>query len=169
MDKRYILIIGIVSICLFNLYILADYSDIVGSASVDYKNVTFTLPKDFNLLETTNNRVQIHNPNFGYITLTYHDDDSKINFQNYFSNIANNSKYIILSNGTINIENIKVDSVYYQSRLSDGSLNNHSSFLFVKDNTTYEINMANFDYNDRNSTINNLEIIINSLRPNYKN
>ena len=51
MDKRYLLMIVIICVCLANLYIIADFSDVVGSASVDTGNYTFSLPKGFSLYE----------------------------------------------------------------------------------------------------------------------
>lgn len=167
MDKRFIIMFFILIAGIFNLFFISEYSDVIGSASVDVSNYTFSLPEEFVLLNTNNaESISIYNSKSGLhiMVSVIHDYNSsyKINQLN------NDSRYDILSNGTINIGNKTIDSIYY----NDVNIKNKSSvaiFYFNKFNATFKVNMDNFDYEtQRNETIDAITDIVTSLRINYK-
>ena len=165
MDKRYFVIIALVTICCVNLYIIADASDIVGSASINIKNYTFSVPEGFTLYDNAQNYVFISNPDNKmnvYVYTSWGKNELYLN-KNL---LQNNSKFQILSNGTISGNGIVIDSVYYQN------LNNHrnfSTFFFSEYNHDFVIWIADFNYdNQKNETISIVSEIANSFRINYK-
>lgn len=168
MDRRYVLIIFIIVICCFNLYFITEHSNVVGSASADFREVTFSLPPQFNIVSSNNKYVQIFNPDFGYINIAYSDVNTTANYDNRIQLLKNSSNDKILSNGSITYKNISVDSVYFINNDSDGVENNQSAFYFIKDNLLFRIEMITFDMDNRNSTIENLKFIIDSIRFNHK-
>ena len=171
MEKNYFLIIIIFCICMVNLYVIADNSDIVGSASADFRGVTFSLPRNFELTNTNVKYIEIHNPNFGNIAISYTNLDKldpKDNYNRQLDIINKTENQSILSNGTIDVNNHMVYVVYY-NQVKDNGVNNLSNFFFAKDNLSFNVAMGSFDYNtQKNETIENLVIVLNSLRPNYK-
>ncbi len=169
MDKRYFLMIFIIIVCCSNLYFVSEYSNVVGSASANFKEITFSLPPHFDIVSSNNKYVQLFNQDFGYINVAYSDLNSSATYKNRLDLLENSSNDKILSCGTINYNNINVDSVYFENNDSDGTINNQSAFYFTKDNLLFRIEMITFDSNNRNSTIDNLKFIIDSIRYNYKN
>lgn len=172
MERNYFLMIIIFIVCVVNLFAIAEYSDIVGSASVDFRGVTFSLPRNFELINTNVKYVEVHNPNFGNIALSYTNLDKltpKDNYHRQLNFIKENKNQTILSNGTINVNNYTVYCVYYKQITKDNNVNNLSNFFFSKGNLSFNVAMGSFNYNtQKNETIDNLIIILNSLRPNYK-
>ena len=73
MDKRYLLIIVIILICSVNLFLISISSDIIGGASVNFKDYTFSIPKNFDLLSSDDQYVKLNNPDIGWIHITYDD------------------------------------------------------------------------------------------------
>lgn len=164
MDKRYFLIIFIAIFCLINLYVIADFSDVVGSSYADVGKYTFSLPSDFNLVNSQDSSVVINNPNNLYIAV-FSLDYSDYNYTEGLENLKNSTTVNIVSMGTLNIDNISVDAVYYEDFKSNS---NKSIFYFHKDNHPFRINMENFDIDNKEYTINALEDIIQSIKLNYK-
>jgi len=158
MDKRYILIFLIIVVCCFNLYLIASSSDIVGSASVNFKEYTFSLPSDFTMYESSDNYIVIYNPHFGYTSLLF----NKESYESELHRLGNDSNCVILSNGPIQVNNITVNSIFY--RTSDA--NNHSIFIFDKLDKTFRVEMWHFNYDNRNASITIISDIVESLRPN---
>lgn len=168
MDKRFILIIFIIIIGVFNLFIISENSDVIGSASVDVSKFTFSLPKDFILLNTNNqNDVSISNTKTGLRIMVSVIPHYNASYK--FDSLQNDTNKTILSNGTINRNDIKIDSMYYNPVTPD---NNHSSaaiFYFNKNNASFKISMDNFNYEtQREETIDALLGIIDSIRINHK-
>lgn len=174
MDRRYLLIIAITIICCLNLYIISDVSDIVGSASIDCNNYTFSAPEGFVLYETAQKYTEIHDSSSGmniYINPsisksdTYANKIKEISDSNSSDSNSSNSEYTLLSKGTLDVEGIKVDSVYYQPPSGE----NRALFYFDKMNDHFKILITDFDYDsDRNKTIEHVTDIVSSLRINYK-
>ena len=165
MDKRYFLMIIIIVLSMMNLYVVMTNSDVVGTASVSFGDYIFTSPHNFDLLTKNANYVQIFNSNFGYVSLSYANDNS---YDSFLNSSSKNESITILSKGTINVENITVDSVYYSVKDNKGYQNNMSKFFFKKHGKMFQLSMNSFDYNNRNKTIEILTDIIESLRINYK-
>lgn len=168
MDRRYLLILVIIIVCSVNLVLVSNYSDVVGSASVDYKEITFSLPPNFNLLSANDRYVQLYSSDFGHIAITYDNDYSSSNYENKINSLKNSTNTTILSNGTVNFKNLTIDTVYYKTIDSENTENNLSSFYFVKDDLHYRVEMSTINSDKRNETINNLIYIIDSIRHNFK-
>ncbi|WP_407423095.1 hypothetical protein [Methanobrevibacter sp.] len=164
MDKRYLLILVVIIICGINLSIIVNNSDIVGSASVSVGKYLFSMPEGFNIYENNGNSIVIQNKD--KITI-YFDTNlgSADNYDKRLKYIDNTTTDKILSKGTLTIDNIKVDSVYYQNE----NHTNMSAFYFEKDNNPFKIVVSNFNYNDdRNLTLEYITDIIQSTHLDYK-
>lgn len=168
MDRRYILIIFIIFACCCNLYLVSEYSNVVGTASTNFKEITFSLPPNFDVSSTNDRYVQIFNPDFGYITISYSDVDKAAKYEDRLKLLNNNSNVTILSEGSINYKYMDINSVYFKNIDSNGVLNNQSAFYFTKDNFVFRVEMNTFDSDNQNSTIEYLKFIIDSIRYNYK-
>lgn len=170
MDKRYVLIIIIIAICSINLYLISSNSDEVGAASVIAGKYVFSLPENFNVENIYKDTVSLHNPSTGLNVEVYTSQNTKYDFQKKLDGLSNSSDTHILSNGTINVDGVDVNVVYFTSGYdSNTSLVNRSTFIFSKESATFQIEMRNFDYNkDRNETIDVLSCIVESLAINYK-
>ncbi len=166
MDKRYFLIIIIICICVVNLYIIANVSDIVGSASVDVGDYTISLPKGFSLYDDDSTQVLLSNPDSKIDIQFFSKVGDKDTFEKKVGEINNNSEFRILSNGTIDNNGVLVDSLFYQR--TDNS-KNFSIFYFTKDNHNFRIIVKGFDYDSQKDEIIDLvSDIITSIRVNYK-
>ena len=165
MDKRYILIFIIIIVCCVNLSVIANSSDIIGSASVEGGHYIFSIPSGFSLYESNNNHVLIHNGDSGmYIDIFL--KISKDNYQSKLKEINKDKDYIILSNGSLSVEDINIDAIYYQNVSNH---ENRSTFYFNKFDNNFRITMLNFNYeNDKNMTIEYISDIVSSVRVNYK-
>jgi len=164
MDKRYLLMLLIIIICCINLSIIVSNSDIVGSASIGVGDYLFSVPQGFNLYESDGHSVTIQNKNNIAIQVETNlsEKDTYYSSLNYIENRTNAT---ILSEGTISIENISVNTVYYMT--SDNK--NMSALYFEKDNTPFKIIVSNFNYdNDRDLTLDYSTFIIKSIKYNYK-
>ena len=162
MDKRYFLIIGIIVMCCANLYIISTFSDVVGDAYFDVGNYTFTLPEGFTVETTENNHIIIVNQNnkmkiniFSYLSKTD-------NYENALKFVTTNSQCKLLSNGTINYDNIHINSLYY---VQNG--HNNSVFFFNKNDNTFKVVITNFNHDTQhNETIEILTQLVASERIN---
>lgn len=170
MDKRYILIIIIIVICSINLFFIASHSDEVGSASVIVGKYIFSLPENFTIGDISNNQVSLHNQVTGLNVEVYTNQNNNYDFQKKLDALNNSSDVKILSNGTIDVNHVDVDVVYFTSGLnSDNSQVNRSTFIFSKNNASFQIEMRDFNYHeDFNKTVDILNYIVNSIRLNYK-
>ena len=163
MDKRYLLILIIIIVCCINLSIIVNNSDTIGSASAIAGKYVFSIPDGFSLYENNGNSATIKNNED--VSIYYESNlsdsdtyDSRLNF------IENKTDYKLLSKGTVNLENISIDTIYYQ--INDTY---KVAFYFEKDNTSFKIIMSNFNYDtDRNLTLDYATYIIQSTRFDYK-
>ena len=168
MDKRYLLIIVIILFSCFNLYLISEHSDVVGSASVDVKNFTFSLPEGMDVLNTFEDHVELNSKTKGFYATVHVLKGNTYNFTQIIESIQNKSENTILSNGTLDVDGVHVDTVFYQSK-NNGFVNNRSLSYFVKDNTKFNIALSTFNYdNDRNMTIEFISYVVETLRINYK-
>ena len=164
MDKRYLLILVVVILCGINLSIIVTNSDVVGSASVSVGKYLFSIPEGFSVDENNGNSVVIQNKD--KVTIYFNSNLGSVdNYDNQLKYIDNTTTYKILSKGSLTIDNIKVDSVYYQNE----NHTNFSAFYFEKDNNPFKIVLSNFNYdNDRNLTLKYVTDIIQSTHLDYK-
>ena len=169
MDNRFILIFFIIIACVFNLFLVAEYSDVIGTASVDVSKYTFSLPKDFILLETTDqNSILITNTKSGLdIAFSVISNDYSSNFK--LNELQNDSRYSVISNGTINRDDVSIESIYYKHINSNNNKSDAAIFYFNKYDASFKVRMENFNYDlQRNETIDSLSYVVDSLRVNYK-
>lgn len=162
MDKRYGLILLIVVGCCINLYIISNSSDMIGSASVECENYIFTMPPGFILYDSYLDHVIIHDSKTGMNVGVYPHLDSSDTYENKLYSLPNDG-YTIVSNGTINVGDIVVKSVYYTKQQD-----NRTTFFFEKDGNRFRVLMTGFNLeNDRNTTIDYLSEIVQSIKYNY--
>lgn len=166
MDKRYLVIIIIIFICAINLYAITNFSDVVGSASVDIGNYTISLPEGFSLYEEGNDQILISNPNSHMrirIYSTLAPDDT---YSNQTQEINSSSKYTLLSNGTVNINGNNIQCFFFQ--IVEGH-DNCSVFYYTKNNHNFKIFMSGFNYDlQKNESVKLAESIADTTRINYK-
>lgn len=167
MDKRYFLIIFIIGICCINLFIISNHSDTIGTASADFNEVTFSLPPNYDLVNTNPKYVQFHNPNLGYMAVSYFNGSAENAYHKRIDQINESSDKTLLSYGVVNASDIPIYSVFFESTNSQGTKNNESSFYFNKLNLCFRIDMGGFKQN-RNSTLDTVIFIAESMRPNLK-
>ena len=167
MDKRYLLIIVIILICSVNLFLISISSDIIGGASVNFKDYTFSIPKNFDLLSSDDQYVKLNNPDIGWIHITYDDIRENNDYKHRINYIENRSDMTILRNGTLNVGNTTVYSVFFQ-RQDSNSIINDSSFIFDQYGHRFTISVAGYDYSSYNEIVDTVIFLIESLRHNYK-
>lgn len=166
MDKRYLLIIIIISICAINLYLISDFSDVVGSASVDIGNYTVSLPKGFSLYENNGDNILISNPTSHVRIKIYSIVSPKDTYLNKTQEINSTNQYTLLSNGTINSNGNIISCIFF---LNNKDSNNCSVFYYTQDNHNFQIYMSGFNYNlQKNETIEIARNIVETTRINYK-
>lgn len=164
MDRRYLLCILIIIICCINLYIIAENSNTVGSASVTFDKYKFTLPPDYEVTELYAHSVQIHGKDLRYITVESKNPTYTYNYTAIANQLKNKPNHTILSSGTINIHGISVDSIFYQTVDENNFVNNRSNFYFKKDNDVFQVGISGFDYDtEMNQTIDILTYIVDSI------
>jgi len=166
MDKRYLLIIVIIIVCCFNMFIISNFSDIIGSASIDCNNYTFSAPSGFALYDSTQKYILIHDSNSGMNIYLYDSLSSSETYKNKIKDIQDNGNDRLLKKGTLDVDGIKVYSIYYQ-RNDSGQY--RSTFYFNKFGNDFRILITDFDYeSDYDKTIKYAEDVITSLRINHK-
>ena len=164
MDRRYLLCILIIIMCCINLYIITENSNTVGSASATFNKYRFTLPPDYEVTWLYENSIQIHGKDLREITVESKKPTYTYNYTAITSELLKKPNHTILSNGTININGISVDSIYYQTVDENNFVNNRSNFYFEKNNDVFQVGMSGFDYNtERNQTIDTLTYIVDSI------
>lgn len=168
MDKRYLVIILIVGVCLVNLFFISQSSDVIGSASVNVDKYTFSIPLDFMLMDTYPNYVTLSNDKMG-LNVAVYVLKGEYNISEVLSTLKNNTDYKILSEGSVNTSDIKIDTIYFESHDPSVNIQNHSTFYFKKYDTFFKVEMNNFDYNtEKNFTLETIDYIVDSLRINHK-
>lgn len=167
MDKRYFLIIFIIVIGCINLFVISNHSDIIGTASADFNEVTFSLPPNYELINTNPKYIQFHNPSLGYMALSYFNGSAENAYNTRINQINSSSDKTLLSYGVVNVGNIPIYSVFFESTGNNG-VNNQSSFYFNKLGFCFRIDMGSFNYTNRNATIDTVIYIVQSMRPNLK-
>lgn len=168
MDKRYLIIFIIIILCCVNLYVISDYSDVIGTASLNIDNYTCSLPQGFSFYKSGNNEFTIYNSESGmYVNIYSNPND---NYTSMLANINGSKDRTLLSEGTININNVDIQSIYYNYTDSNTNVvSTRAAFYFTFDETDFKILISNFDYNnEREDTIRILGEIVNSFRVNHK-
>ena len=150
MDKRYLLILIIILICFIGLFVIANNSDNIGSASVACGQYSLQIPNGFSLYDSSRDSVHIYNGNSGININVYSNLRKNDTFNNRFNLLSNTSEFHILSNGSIDANGIKIDSVYYKDV---GTNQNKSHHYFSKGNNSFRIFVYDFNYDqDLNKT-----------------
>lgn len=163
MDKRYLLIIIIIIICCINLAFIVNSSSVVGSASVSAGNYLFSAPQGFSLYEDTSwNSAVIKNSDG--VRIYFEVNSTNDNYNKKLNYLENKSDDKILSQGNLNIDNITVNTIFYQTKNNT----NYSAFYFELDNIPFKIVISNFDYSDRETIIDYVTSIIQSTHLDYK-
>lgn len=166
MDKRYLFIFIIVFICCINLYFIAINSDDVGSASVASGDYICTIPQGFSLYESNNNYVHLFDADSKIVIDVYTHISKNNTYDKKLVELNNNSNVRVLSNGTINVEDMTIYSIFY--RQVDNN-QNRSTFYFKKDNNNFRILITDFDYEkDYNKILDYVDIISTSTRRDYR-
>ena len=165
MDKRWILIIIIAIIGLSSMYLIVDESMTVGSAITTFSKTTITIPEGFSVEDTSNNIVTLYNKNNNEKIEIY--DFGKGNTikemqTNITSEILEEEGLNNVTNRTINLEDTEIS----QTILKNGSNSKVVISYFYKYNHTYSIIMTG--YNKVNTTTQDLDWILCTLRPDYK-
>lgn len=165
MDKRWILIIIIAIIGLSSMYLIVDESMTVGSAITTFSKTTITIPEGFSVEDTNNNLVTLYNKNNDERIEIY--DFGKGNTikemqTNITSEILEEEGLNNVTNRTINLEDTEIS----QTILKNGSNSKVVISYFYKYNHTYSIIMTG--YNKVNTTTQDLDWILCTLRPDYK-
>lgn len=168
MDKRYLLIILIIIVCLINMSLIVNFSDEIGTASVSVDRYIFSIPSDFSLLDSNDHSVVIGHKDNNFRITVFVDNDN--NFTNRIAKINSTPEDSLLSMGSINCDGVEVHSVYYtHSYDSSKPPLNQSLFYFEKEGASFRVLMSDFNYElDRNNTIDYITVIVNSLRLDYK-
>ena len=165
MDKRWILIIIIAIIGLSSMYLIVDNSMTVGSAITTFSKTTITIPEGFSVEDTSNNILTLYNKNNNEKIEIY--DFGKGNTikemqTNITSEILEEEGLNNVTNRTINLEDTEIS----QTILKNGSNSKVVISYFYKYNHTYSIIMTG--YNKVNTTTQDLDWILCTLRPDYK-
>lgn len=165
MDKRYLIMIIIICACCMNLYMIANFSDVVGTASVNVGNYSFSLPEGFSLYDDGHTEVYIHNPSSKMNIQFYAYLGENDTFLNKYKEINSSKEYKILSNGSIEDNGITIESVFYQKT---DDMNNRSTFYFTKNNHNFRILINGFNYDTgKNEVIKIVTDIVESIRINH--
>lgn len=165
MDSRYLLIIIIIVFSSLSLFFITENSDVIGSASVNFGNYTCSIPNNFNLMDTFENRVLLKGPN--NLNVAIHiSNSSKENYNASLNSISANNDYKIYSNGSISVGDIPVDSIFYYKKDS-GDTSNRSVFYFEKYGSDFKVEMNSFNYNqDKDKIIDLVSYFVESLKIN---
>ena len=167
MDKRYFLMLIIIVVCFINLFLIVNHSDVVGSANVECGQYICSIPYGFSLYESKSDEITLVDSNRNssiFIDSQLRNNDNVSARQNRLLN--DNKTYIILGNGTIDVNGITIDSIYYTNV---NHTQNYSVFYFDKFNNSFKILITGFDYDtERNYPIDLLTEIITSLKINHR-
>lgn len=165
MDKRYLLILIIIVVCCINLFFIVENSYDIGSASATVGRYTFSMPSGFSLYNSNTNHAYIHNDE-NNISINYdYDISKKDTYESMLNYINNQTDDKVLSNGTIKINDLEVDAVYFQS----DNHTNESAFYFEKDNVPFKLMLSGFNYDkDYDLTLDYVKFIIQSTRFDFK-
>lgn len=168
MDKRYFLIIFILIMGFTSLFFISNNSDMIGTASVNVGNFIFSLPGGFILGHSESDSVALYNPD-NNLNMNIQLVNGSDTYESQLNWMQNSSSYIILGKGSININNVVVDSIYNKHYYNNNKYTNSSIFYFNMYDNNFKIEITGFDYDkNQNQTIQCLVDVITSLKPNYE-
>lgn len=164
MDKRWVLIIIILIIGLSSLYIIVDNSTTVGSAITTFSKTTITIPDGFSVEDTSNNILELYNKNNNEKIQIY--DMGKGNtvkemHTNFTAILLEEQDFENITNKTFDLDNINITQTILKSENETFVISS-----FYQYNHTYIIIMTGYD--DLNTTTQDLNYILCTLRPDYK-
>ena len=165
MDKRWILIIIIAIIGLSSMYLIVDESMTVGSAITTFSKTTITIPEGFSVEDTSNNIVTLYNKNNNEkIEICDFGKGNTVKEikTNITSEILEEKNLTNITNRTFKLDHTEIN----QTILKNGSNSKVVISYFYKYNHTYSIIMTG--YKKLNTTTQDLDCILYTLRPDYK-
>lgn len=170
MDKRYLLIIIILIAGCSALYFITNASYTIGSASATLGQYTFSLPQGFTVDHTENKYVSMVNEDGVYIHVNVVDKNK--NNYNDTLNYLKSKNISIISSGSLNVNDIVVDSIFYNKTQYNSTSHSNESvcgafFIFNKSNATFKVEITHFDYADKDKIIQYVSYIVQSLDKNY--
>ena len=165
MDKRWILIIIIAIIGLSSMYLIVDESMTVGSAITTFSKTTITIPEGFSVEDTSSNIVTLYNKkNNEKIEICDFGKGNTVKEMqtNITAEILQEEGLNNVTNRTFNLDDTEIN----QTILKNGSNSKVVISYFYKYNHTYSIIMTG--YKKLNTTTQDLDCILYTLRPDYK-
>lgn len=164
MDKRVIMIIAILIVGISCMYVIVDNSYTIGNAITTFSKTSVPLPPGFSVGETDAKSAQLYNKQSNE-KINIHDvgkgNRVKETFENVTETYKNNPSYYNLKNETKNINDVEV---FHLTMETNNTISSCSVFYHY--NHTYLVEMSGFD--DINKINKNLEFIITTLQPDYK-
>lgn len=158
------MIIAILIVGVSCMYFIVDNSTTVGNAITTFSKSSVTLPFGFSVGETNTESAKLYNKQNNE-TINIHDKGKGNHVKEATDNITetyeNNPNYYNLTYETKNVSGVKA----YQLNMEINNTKSSCS-AFYKYNHTYIVEMNGF--NDINKINKNLEFIINTLQPDYK-
>ncbi len=158
------MIIAILIVGISCMYVIVSNSTTTGNAITTFSKSTITLPEGFSVGETNSESAHLYNKKSNE-TISIHDqgkaNSTKKCFENVTDTYKNNPKYDNINETTRNINNITVLQLNMET---NNTLS--SSSVFYKYNHTYLVEISGFD--DKNKLNKDLEFIIITLQPDYK-
>ena len=164
MDKRVVMIIAILIVGIGCMYFIVDNSNTIGNAITTFSKTSVTLPSGFSVSETNSESAELYNKQSNE-TIDIHDKGKGNHTEDIFKNVTetynNNPEYSNLTEETKNVSNIEV----FQLNMVKNNTTSSCS-VFYHYNHTYLVEMSGFD--NINEVNKNLEFIITTLQPDYK-
>lgn len=165
MDKRWICILIILIIGAICAYLVVDSSNSVGSANVNVNTFTITLPSEFNIDTKSGQELTLINRQTQekiQVTDLGKGNSTKSNLTEKIDALNNNTNVTYIENTTLTIGNETYHSIYYEK--APDFVNR---IVYVnKFGHLFSIECYNF--HDNGTIENNIEYIINSMKPDYK-
>ncbi|MEE0943602.1 MULTISPECIES: hypothetical protein [unclassified Methanobrevibacter] len=164
MDKRWVLIIIIAVIGLGSMYMIIDNSMTVGSAITTFSKTTITIPDGFSVEDTGNNVLELYNKNNNEKIQIYDlgkGNTVKKMHSNYTATLLEEQDFKNTTNKTFEMDDVNITQTILTGENDTIVV---SSFYQYKH--TYIIFMSGYD--DLNTTTQDLDCILYTLRPDYK-
>lgn len=166
MEKQWIYIIIILIFGVACLFFIVDSATTLGSANVYVDKFTVTIPDSLNVDESGKTLVKLINrktnemitiEDLGKGDLVNKDMSSRMN------KLANYGEISEIENSTVQVNGKILPTIFYKNSTND---NINQATYFLKHNHTFLIIVT--DFQDNNTLLNDIDFIINTLTPDYK-
>ena len=164
MDKRVIMIIAILIVGISCMYVIVDNSTSIGKAITTFSKTSITLPNGFSVGETDSKSAQLYNKRSNEKINIYDlgkGDSTKEKFKNVTDIYKNNPDCHDLNETTRTVNNITILQLNMEK---NNTLSSRA--VFYDYNHTYLVDINGFE--DMNKLNNDLEFIVSTLQPDYK-